>query len=265
MLHQAAAILTCSVAIAVVGCGGEERPAEGDREVARAILDATVEVGRASTALFDCAEGDYECLGRAGSELAPRVDEELRRFEQALAGAANDCLRDGGEVFLRSLRAYKAAAIAAQAGDEFSLDEALDRAVELQQESQTKLSSCGLDSGGGSTGEMLREMQRAFASVQDPATALSNCQNFECVSREGARLEDSIDAALDRLTPAVEAAENECVRESGELALAALRAYGDVAVAAQEGDEQAAVDAGDRGYDLELRAVERLRGCSTGE
>jgi hypothetical protein len=111
---------------------------------------------------------------------------------------------------------------------------------------------------------MLREMQRAFRSVQGPSKTLANCETFDCLSREGARLEDTIALAVADLEPRVKEAENDCVREAGELALSALDAYRQLGVAAQEGDEEAAIQASNRGYDLELQSVERLRSCASG-
>jgi hypothetical protein len=70
--------------------------------------------------------------------------------------------------------------------------------------------------------------------------------------------------AIASLGPKIERADNPCVEQAGELSNEALRAYRELAIAAQEGDADAAGVAAEEGYDLELRAVEQLRSCPAG-
>ena len=168
--------------------------------------------------------------------------------------------RDSGRTFLRALRAYRAASLAAQASDEEGLDAGLQRAFDLQRETQAKLAECNLG-GQDSTSAMLQGISQAYRSLQQPIAAVDECPDYDCLSREGARLEDILNTSLDELLPIVEAADDGCLRAGGRVVLDSLRAYREVAVAAQEGDERAIGDAYDRGYDLELEAADQMRSC----
>jgi hypothetical protein len=189
------------------------------------------------------------------------VDEQLREMDATLANADDGCAKEAGATHLKALRSFKAASTAATNGDEAALDEALDRAFELQADSQEELHQCGLGSTSGVDGVLIRAVQSSYLRIQRPSAALRKCETFDCLSRQGARLEEAIDEGLDQLTPAIEAAENACLKEAARGSVEALRAYRDMAIAAQENDTDSAAAARRRGFDLEIEMAEKLQDC----
>jgi hypothetical protein len=263
MRKLAVAIMFGTLSLLAAGCVSVTgaSAAESDREIANGLVDSTVKVSRAAIGLLQCAQGDVSCLRTEGSALEPVVQTELRRFEQTLADAEDGCVKEAGEVFLRWLRSYRAASIAAQRADEPVLDEALDRAAALQTETHTRLAGCPKYPGRGATDEALKEVSRNLLPVSRTLTAISNCETYECLSEEGARLEDVTESALKNIGPRIEQLTSTCVKKALRTALDAFRAYNDLAIAAQEGDDKAMTGAYNRGYEAEVHFGERLQAC----
>lgn len=251
------------VATLVTACGGSDRATADDAETARVLVQASAATQRAMQPLYGCLPENPGCYAAAGPPVVRAVDAARERLRATLEETDNECIKEAGQVFARSLDAYHAAGEAAVAGDPEAVDAATLESSDHEIAFLAKIDECGGDAGRGALlGAELRRINTEILRIDQELYA---CETEACVRSAGQRLADAADrgrAELARITVTLSEEEGaSCFTRAFEHMAKGYDLLGDSMRALLEGRFRQAERLGSRSGTATVEAQEMLATC----
>jgi hypothetical protein len=260
-LRLGALALGLILALATVGCGGDDELARSDGATVKAMLASSAAVQRAFQELYFCVPEERRCYTEHGPNAVVVVAEEQSRFAAVLAETDDACLTEVGRLYQNSLEGYAAAARAARDGDPDAFDLAISRTTEDEISYNRKLTDCGFTEGRiAEIGAAIREINVDLLRLSEE---FADCAHRKCLRVLAGRMEERSTAGVTLL--------NEFMRELSDApdcltaavaefraAFVALRA---AARAFQSGDLAVAERESTRAGELEVEAQQDMATC----
>lgn len=191
----AAALFATTMATA---CGGPDRGTADDAETVRVLVQASAATQRAMQPLYRCLPENPECYSSAGPGVVRSVEAARDRYRAALEDTDNECLKEAGELFARSLDAYLAAGEAAVAGDTDAVDAAILASSDHEIAYLAKIDECR--GNGGGEASLGAEIRRINTQILRLDQEIYGCETPRCARSAARRLADVADEGRAEIT-----------------------------------------------------------------